>query len=100
MKKNHLFAKSVGAILFALFIVGENPNADTGSGSKPEAVLPDKVIWQPATDVETEFVTASEENYKESPKITFDEEIDLTGYKYINIELSSPNNTGNVIGIM
>ena len=100
MKKNHLFAKSVGAILFALFIVGcENPNADTGSGSKPEAVLPDKVIWQPATDVETEFVTASEENYKESPKITFDEEIDLTGYKYINIELSSPNNTGNVIGI-
>ena len=100
MKKNHLFAKSVGAILFALFIVScENPNADTGSGSKPEAVLPDKVIWEPETDVEREFVTASEENYKESPKITFDEEIDLTGYKYINIELSSPNNTGNVIGI-
>lgn len=110
MKKNHLFAKSVGAILFALFIVScDNPNSDSASGSKPEAVLPDKVIWEPTTTAEEQFITVSDSAWENdgtlksdftgvAPLIQFDKEIDLTGYKYLNIEAYCPDDGYHVIG--
>lgn len=58
-------------------------------------MLPDKVIWEPTTTAEEQFITVSDSAWENdgtvksdftgvAPRIQFDEEIDLTGYKYLN----------------
>ena len=49
--------------------------------------LSDLVIWAPATQTEMEI----KERPQHAREIEFDEPIDLTGYKYLNIEMSGKN---------
>ena len=49
--------------------------------------LLDLVIWAPETQAETEI----KESPKHSREIVFEEPVNLTGYKYLNIEMSGKN---------
>ena len=61
-----------------------------------EKTYPTKVIWE-AENAEQVFTTAG--NIEDTPCITFENGLDLTGYKYLNFEISSPNNDEYIIGI-
>ena len=79
MKK--LFCKKTFVVsLFILFSAFSAWCEDTDE-------LPDLVIWAPETQAETEI----KESAQHSREIVFEKPVDLTGYKYLNIEMSGKN---------
>ena len=70
---------------------------------------PDKIIWEPKTTAEGTFITVSADAWEndghlksdftgKAPIINFEGGIDLTGYKYLNIEAYCPDDGYHLIG--
>ena len=87
----------------------EKTTEDQNPAEQPEDQFPDKVIWEPKTEAEETFITVSAEAWEndghlrsdftgKAPIINFEDEIDLTGYKYLNIEAYCPDDGYHLIG--
>ena len=72
-------------------------------------VYPDKIIWEPKSTEEGTFITVSGDAWEndghlksdftgKAPIIYFEDGIDLTGYKYLNIEAYCPDDGYHLIG--
>ena len=62
-------------------------------------ILPDKVIWEAADEHSGTFMTTDKDYENLEPIIILENEADLSCYKYLNFELSSPNCGNNGIGL-
>ena len=76
-----LFCKKLGALTLFLLI------SVFFAWSDDIAEIPDLVIWAPENQAETEI----KEYENHAREIVFEEPVNLTGYKYINIEMSGKN---------
>lgn len=103
-------------IFFAACVSNEQPNLSEEERAlkleleeelKLEKKHPTKVIWEAKTEKDGEFITvdnydgASKPDYNgNAPIIDFGKGLDLTGYNYLTIEFSCPNDDYNAIGFM
>ena len=104
MKMFKSFSLLIGFALCAMFI-----SCDKLTETDASEILPDKVIWEPATTAEGTFITVSADAWENdehlksnfsgtAPIIYFENGIDLTGYKYLNIEAYCPDDGYHLLG--
>ncbi len=97
MKKIHSTQLiSIFILAFTFFVSGCDYLNKTENPDENE-LLPDKIIWEPATAAEGTFITTDTDYDDLEPVIILDETVDLSKYKYLNFEISSPNCGNNVI---
>lgn len=109
MKKIHSTQLiSIFILAFTFFVSGCDDLNKTENPDENE-LLPDKIIWEPATAAEGTFITVSADAWEsegyikndftgDAPVIYFENGIDLTGYKYLNIEAYSPDDGYHLLG--
>lgn len=109
MKKIHSTQLiSIFILAFTFFVSGCDDLNKTENPDENE-LLPDKIIWEPATAAEGTFITVSADAWEsegyikndftgDAPVIYFENGIDLTGYKYLNIEAYCPDDGYHLLG--
>ena len=104
----------IGFALCAMIIscnhsAGNNAANEHENGNNPNEEFPDKVIWTPENGTEKTFITVSADAWEtegyiksdftgDAPVIYFENGIDLTGYKYLNIEAYCPDDGNHLLG--
>ena len=97
MKKIHSTQLiSIFILAFTFFVSGCDYLNKTENPDENE-LLPDKIIWESATAAEGTFITTDTDYDDLEPVIILDETVDLSKYKYLNFEISSPNCGNNAV---
>ena len=97
------------AVLASVFMTGCQQNEGDDNGNSSGVELADKVIFQAKDDAGEEFISVSDDDWANDyelksdfqgkpPMIDFGDGLDLTGYKYLNIEFYCPDGDYHLIG--
>ncbi len=113
MKKS-VFSISIAALLTICFSLVSCPSPEQGKpDNNPKNPTPseldDKVIWQAQDANGEEFISISDDVFENDyeiksdfegklPRIDFGDGLDLTGYKYLNIEFYCPEGDYHLVG--
>ena len=124
MKKAYfkkLIVQSILVTFFTILIGCASSNSNNENLSEEERALkleleeearlekkhPTKVIWEAKTEKDGEFITVDNYDGANKPdydgnatRIDFGKGLDLTGYNYLTIEFSCPDDDYNAIGFM